>query len=1087
MVKCFVPLCNSGYKSCDTKYSLFKPPNDEAGLEAWRRAIPRKDRVLQKNDRVCERHFAPHFILRTWSAEVDGRVLMSGTRRAGLAKGAVPTIFEGAPKYLSKKVKSPRKPVRRQSRAVAPRCTVSKSRSSCEVESVRSGGADGAPTTDRAATSVVDGCGCEVENTVADPSKTPFEILFNSAPSMCLPGPSWAAHRIDVEGIKDVLFNDACIRHSGASSAVFTKKTLHVKRDMSVQPYVLGKPVECSTVGINSFATSVSEVDAMLTAVDNVSVCCGGPSLESFPTVLPECASVDCQGKWRHNKCPLVTTGGGICRPCSGLSDTLRIHAERQAMRIKQKRPLKHIRLPPLRRITLPAQHERLDALRFSRAALQRSRARLLKRNKLLMKQLEESKKEMMKIQDEDVAEKLQALDMPPAQLLLLKECISAAKCTAKTNRRYTDDWLLLCLLLNIRSPATYSFLRGNNILPLPCVSTIRKYISMVGLKCGFDEDFFKAFKVKVSKKTSFQKRGMLIFDEIHVRKEMTVCSQTMTYAGLVDNGEQGVQSNELADHGLVFAFSPFGESYLQPVAVFASKGPTKSTLLAQLLLQCIVYLERAGVFVDGIVCDGASTNRAMWKQLGISGALGNVANAFEHPLDVSRKVYVLSDVPHLFKCIRNRLYEKKILKRQGRFIKWSCYDALYVADTKHAADLRVCPKLTYSHVNPSNMLKMRVKLATQLFSNSVAKGIQFYARRGETRLCNAEATVEFTLFLNNLFDALNRRFPGEGLTLGCKDFLVIESASKWLDEWEQEVVNGDIPKDFFLTPSTAEGLRVTLKSVLELSRYLLTECNFKYVLTSKMNQDPLECFFGIIRQAGGQNEHPTFPTFLQLYRMLSLYSLLKPPQFGNCTAAESSQSAFVTLADIRGIYKSSAAERPKKLEELRNKLDGLISQGNWECEDVFDHDYCDANVVDCIIYYVTGFVSRKLANKTSCVVCKEALKGHRGFSKAAEAELVNCKTRGRLTHPNAHLFQLFRNIEEEFAKYADQRDVYNKTTDAVLAHFKFTFPCNFHKEDILAKLLHYYVCLRMRQYCKQLRAKNEKKSQDLRKLSKLV
>lgn len=184
----------------------------------------------------------------------------------------MPTIFEGAPKYLSKKVKSPRKPVRRQSRAVAPRCTVSKSRSSCEVESVRSGGADGAPTTDRAATSVVDGCGCEVENTVADPSKTPFEILFNSAPSMCLPGPSWAAHRIDVEGIKDVLFNDACIRHSGASSAVFTKKTLHVKRDMSVQPYVLGKPVECSTVGINSFASSVSEVDAMLTAVDNVSV-----------------------------------------------------------------------------------------------------------------------------------------------------------------------------------------------------------------------------------------------------------------------------------------------------------------------------------------------------------------------------------------------------------------------------------------------------------------------------------------------------------------------------------------------------------------------------------------------------------------------------------------------------------------------------------------------------------------------------------------------------------------------------------------------------------------------------------------------
>lgn len=106
---------------------------------------------------------------------------------------------------------------------------------------------------------------------------------------------------------------------------------------------------------------------------------------------------------------------------------------------------------------------------------------------------------------------------------------------------------------------------------------------------------------------------------------------------------------------------------------------------------------------------------------------MGNVKNAFEHPLDASRKVYVLSDVSHLFKCILNHLNEKKILKRQGQFIKLSCYDALYVADTKHAAELRVCPKLTYDHVSPSNMLKMRVKLATQVFSNSVAKGIQYY------------------------------------------------------------------------------------------------------------------------------------------------------------------------------------------------------------------------------------------------------------------------------------------------------------------------------------------------------------------------
>lgn len=247
-----------------------------------------------------------------------------------------------------------------------------------------------------------------------------------------------------------------------------------------------------------------------------------------------------------------------------------------------------------------------------------------------------------------------------------------------------------------------------------------------------------------------------------------------------------------------------FGESYLQPVAVFASKSPTKGTLLAQLLLKCIVHLEQAGITVDGVVCEGASTNRAMWKELGISGALGHV-NSFEHPLDASRKVYVLSDTPHLNKCIRNRLY-KKVLKKNGQFIKWSCYDALFVEDTKNAAQLRVCPKLTFNHVNPSRILRMCVKLATQVFSETVAKGIAFYARRKAPWLYNVEPTVQFMLFLNELFDALSRRFSAEGLTLGSNDFFVLERASRWLDDREEEVVRGEIHKDLFLTQSTAEG-----------------------------------------------------------------------------------------------------------------------------------------------------------------------------------------------------------------------------------------------------------------------------------------
>lgn len=62
-----------------------------------------------------------------------------------------------------------------------------------------------------------------------------------------------------------------------------------------------------------------------------------------------------------------------------------------------------------------------------------------------------------------------------------------------------------------------------------------------------------------------------------------------------------------------------------------------------------------------------------------------------------------------------------------------------------------------------------------------------------------------------------------------------------YLNKWETMVSEQKITKDQFLTQSTAEGFRVSITSTIELITYLLEELKFKYVLTSKLNQDPLE------------------------------------------------------------------------------------------------------------------------------------------------------------------------------------------------------------------------------------------------------
>lgn len=117
-----------------------------------------------------------------------------------------------------------------------------------------------------------------------------------------------------------------------------------------------------------------------------------------------------------------------------------------------------------------------------------------------------------------------------------------------------------------------------NDILPLSCVQTIKRHLSHVKLGCGFDSSFFKVFKKKIDTKSEQLKYGVLVFDEMSVRKSLKTDSKTLKYQGVVDFGENNVSdtSNDaLADYGLVFAFSSLCEAYFQPIGCFAAKGST--------------------------------------------------------------------------------------------------------------------------------------------------------------------------------------------------------------------------------------------------------------------------------------------------------------------------------------------------------------------------------------------------------------------------------------------------------------------------------------------------------------------------------
>ncbi|XP_054924287.2 uncharacterized protein [Dermacentor andersoni] len=75
----------------------------------------------------------------------------------------------------------------------------------------------------------------------------------------------------------------------------------------------------------------------------------------------------------------------------------------------------------------------------------------------------------------------------------------------------------------------------------------------------------------------------------------------------------------------------------------------------------------------------------------------------------------------------------------------------------------------------------------------------------------------------------------------------------EFLDSWE------DHSKGLgFLSKHISVGLCVTLRTTKDLLRYLTEKAGFNYFMASHLSQDCLERSFGIVRQAGGANDHFT-------------------------------------------------------------------------------------------------------------------------------------------------------------------------------------------------------------------------------------
>ena len=82
-----------------------------------------------------------------------------------------------------------------------------------------------------------------------------------------------------------------------------------------------------------------------------------------------------------------------------------------------------------------------------------------------------------------------------------------------------------------------------------------------------------------------------------------------------------------------------------------------------------------------------------------------------------------------------------------------------------------------------------------------------------------------------------------------------------------------------------------------------------------------LQRIFGLVRQSCAANTHPEPRVFAQLFRLMSIYSLVKPLKGSNITGGE----MLTTLLSLNDLKNKSCEERK---HESSIKLDNIILNG---------------------------------------------------------------------------------------------------------------------------------------------------------------
>ena len=221
-----------------------------------------------------------------------------------------------------------------------------------------------------------------------------------------------------------------------------------------------------------------------------------------------------------------------------------------------------------------------------------------------------------------------------------------------------------------------------------------------------------------------------LMIDAMAIKQQIQCCSKTDSHKGFVDLGD-GLDEETVASEALVFMAVGLQGHWKAPIAYFFTKtlSPESQKVLVQHALEA---LHDRGVRVVSLTMDGHASNISMCSRLGCQlKVTDDLRTFFPHPA-TGQPVYVIMDACHILKLARNMFQVYSPLVSHDGVISWSIIK--HLNEIQEEEGLRAANKITSNHIHYHNQ-KMKVSLAAQTLSRSVADALQFMKESGHVIL----------------------------------------------------------------------------------------------------------------------------------------------------------------------------------------------------------------------------------------------------------------------------------------------------------------------------------------------------------------